>query len=244
MWYTTPMSAVLLYIVMGACGLGLVRQVWRQDLYDREPWWLLGLAAVGGALLIVLAGLFEEWADRHGLTSGAFSALRWSIVFAASEEFSKLVVVVAIALTRPRDFNDPLDGLVYGSTVGVGAALMESAALIGGTAPTLHMIAVEPIRLLGHLVMGGITCYGAACLARTNRVHMHWSMLTLTLAGGVLLHSLWDVVSLHALQIGRLTAWHTGAMMTLIVGGYAAYRSLVSRGLRRSAREFAKQAED
>src|SRR5690606_3183208 len=75
---------------------------------------------------------------------------------AVTEELAKLAVVWAIALLWRRQFNDPMDGLIYGSFAGLGCAIEESVGLHGWPTGAALLPLQEPIRLLGHLVMGGI----------------------------------------------------------------------------------------
>jgi RsiW-degrading membrane proteinase PrsW (M82 family) len=112
---------VILYGTLALCALGAAFIVYRNDLYDREPAWLLALTAGLGGTAMWLAGLVESWTlDWSGLTSRpAIAALA-----AAVEETAKVLVVAAVALSARKAFNDPLDGLIYGSLAGLGMALV------------------------------------------------------------------------------------------------------------------------
>lgn len=69
-----------------------------------------------------------------------------------------LLVVIGLATLVPRQFNDPMDGIIYGSLIGVGMAIDESVFFLGlGADPAAPLPPAEIIRVTGHLVMGGIT---------------------------------------------------------------------------------------
>ena len=121
------MTPLILYLTLGLCALGAAFLVYRHDLYDREPWPLLAVAVALGAGAITIAGRLEARMFT------AFSVTRpagQAAVAAGCEELGKLLVVAAVALLARRTFNDPMDGIVYGSMAGLGAALDESVALL------------------------------------------------------------------------------------------------------------------
>lgn len=180
---------MLLYATLFLCALLMAVIVYRYDLYDREPWWALLLCVGLGAGSIALAGRVQVWVMSN---LGTFAAEHWTISMSLAagitEELGKLTCVLIVALFMRRWFNDPLDGLVYGSMAGLGAAIEESlTVLLGHAAPEPAAVAGigvppasagasmlaslppgEAVRLAGHLVMGGITGFGAGTLARRS----------------------------------------------------------------------------
>ena len=152
-----------LYVVLGLCALLAALLVYRYDLYEREPWYMIVLAIVLGALGMRLVGAIElvslVLVDSH-VAAAALAALH--------EEAARLLMVIAIALVFRSQFNDPMDGIVYGSMVGLGMALEESFYLLGLLeAPDVLLLPVELVRLFGHLVMAGIVGSPSASLAHT-----------------------------------------------------------------------------
>jgi RsiW-degrading membrane proteinase PrsW (M82 family) len=117
---------VILYATLGWCTLGAAIVVYRHDLYDREPIPLLALTVLLGMGAMSLAGHVEAWtlSSSRLTTPGAIAT-----VAALEEELLKLLVVVAIAVGARRQFNDPIDGLIYGS---MGAVLMVGGLLVYG----------------------------------------------------------------------------------------------------------------
>jgi hypothetical protein len=110
-----------------AFGLFVVR---RMDRNEKEPWRLVLVAAAWGAIVatsLVIWGesLWEVTAQRtlvpgHGLDA--------SIAFSAGvlEELAKGAAVVLLYLVMRNDFDDVVDGIVYGAAVGLGFNFMES----------------------------------------------------------------------------------------------------------------------
>ena len=115
-----------LYVALGLCALLAALLVYRYDLYEREPWYMVALAIVLGAAGMRLVGTVELVSLGFVDTQVAVAALA-----ALHEEAARLAIVIAIAFVFPRQFNDPMDGIVYGSMVGLGMALEESFFLLG-----------------------------------------------------------------------------------------------------------------
>ncbi len=222
-----------IYLALGLCALLAALLVYRYDLYEREPWYMLALAIVMGAAGMRLVGAIELVSLVLVDSNVAVAALA-----ALHEEAARIVLVVAIAFVFPRQFNDPMDGIVYGSMVGLGMALEESFYLLGlVAAPDVLLLPVELVRLLGHLVMAGIAGFGIG-LART-RVPGWPSQLVRCVIVAFLLHFLWDWVALEASDTSSLTSAQTLASIALMLFGIFFYGSLVVLGSRLSKQMFA-----
>ena len=226
---------MILYGTLAACALGAAVLVYRHDLYDREPPWLLALAGGLGASLMPLAGHVEAWILAwSGVTSRAGIAALVSLV----EEAFKLAAVVSLALAARRRFNDPLDGLVYGSMAGLGMAVEESLFYLQH-GPRRHEVLppVEVARICGHLVMGGIGAFGVGPAALRRR---GWPF---ALAGGLLaatgLHFAWDWLALSAGDARDLAPRHALVGVVIMVFGLALYGTLTAVGSAWSHRLFA-----
>ena len=114
------------YLILGLGGLLFGAVVYRYDMHEREPWWMLVLAVLAGTL----------------------------------EELGKLAVPAAVLLFMKKHFNDPMDGLIYGSLAGLGAAVFEGAwwqwfAPADGTS-VISVHGPNAMRLLMHTLWGGI----------------------------------------------------------------------------------------
>jgi len=198
--------------------------VYRYDLYDREPPVLLAGTVAAGALAMFLAGSVES----HVLAfTGITGTDGMALVAAVAEEALKLGTVLTMAAAARRYFNDPMDGVIYGSMAGLGMALEESVAylrLLDTHGPTLPP--AEIVRLSGHLVMGGIGSFGVgvALLRRTA-----WPRaLVGGLAAAVSLHFGWDSVALRAEAAGDFLPRHSLAAALIMLSGLVLYGALVS----------------
>ena len=226
-----------IYATLLLCGVLAGVLVYRYDLYDREPVGLLIFVAAVGAGLMFVAGRAQVAALAWMGSSAAQHFNLWAALAAAlTEETAKAGAVVSAALLFRRHFNDPMDGIVYGSLAGVGCALEEAVFVLLRDGP--EMPAGEaPVRILGHLVMGGIGGF-ALGLPLTRPSTKLWPV---TAAGGLLaavtLHFLWDLVAFSARDLGRMTRGHQAAAVALMLAGLGVYGGLLAAasGLSRRA---------
>ena len=225
---------LILYGTLALCTLVTVWLIKRYDLYDHEPWWYLLLATILGAGGMHLAGLVQARfiaaaIDRHGEATDTYQAFLAGTV----EEGFKFAVVALLAVVFRRRFNAPLDGVVLGSFAGLGAAIEESIHVLRQIEPMTTLPPQEPVRLAGHLVMGGITCFGLGLMTMPGwrKWHAAWAV-PVCLALGATLHMLWDVVAFdaaqkfHAQQAVEL--WHTWVPVALMVTGMVIYRGMIA----------------
>jgi RsiW-degrading membrane proteinase PrsW (M82 family) len=207
--------------------------VYRYDLYNREPWYLLVLAAGLGAIAMRLVAGVEL------VTLGyAGGPLGRAAVAATHEELARLVVVFGIAFVFRHHFDDPMDGIIYGSVVGLGMGLEESFYLLNLTrAPNVLTLPVELVRLLGHLVMGGIAGFGVGLASmRTSG----WRRaLGVTFGFALALHFSWDLIALASTDGASLPPFHSLLAAAVMLAGLIVYGALVLLGSRLSKDVFA-----
>ncbi len=177
-------------VLICAVGFGLI--VYRYDMYEREPWYMLLLAvAMGAGSFWILARgsdfIFLFWPEA------ATSIFALALMAGVFEELLKLMIVLTIWLAIAQHFNDPFDGLIYGAMAGLGFALAESifyTDLMGYQASWLAVFGQEAVRLFLHMLMGALTCVGLG-LARFRTPN--WKLI---LSGGIaasmFLHFCWD----------------------------------------------------
>jgi RsiW-degrading membrane proteinase PrsW (M82 family) len=112
-----------------AFGLLVVR---RMDRNEKEPWRLVLVAAAWGAIVATSLVIWGEslWdaMSQHTLVPGP--GLDASTAFSAGllEELAKGAAVVLLFLVMRDDFDDVVDGIVYGAAVGLGFNFLESIA--------------------------------------------------------------------------------------------------------------------
>ena len=103
---------------------------YRQDSFEPEPRWLLLLLFALGMLAIVPAlwaelprrGLLAEGLRQRDLGRLVFLSY---VVIGGAEEAAKCLVLL-LTVHRLAEFDEPLDGVVYGITVGLGFAALEN----------------------------------------------------------------------------------------------------------------------
>ncbi len=110
-----------------AFGLFVVRRI---DRNEKEPWRLVLVAAAWGAIvatsLVVWAETVWEISAQRTLVPGP--GLDASLAFMAGiiEELAKGLALVLLFLVMRNEFDDVVDGIVYGAAVGLGFNFMES----------------------------------------------------------------------------------------------------------------------
>jgi RsiW-degrading membrane proteinase PrsW (M82 family) len=230
-WGLAVACAVLPFILSFAW-LFFVR---RFDRARPEPLWLVVATFALGGLAIVPAALIElglaslsPWLDPSVVTLGGQAwALPLSIpVFTLCvglvEEGAKLVAAWSLARHR-KEFDEPVDGIVYGCAAALGFAAVENVkyfALGRMSGAVIAMRAFETVP--AHLFFGAIWGYamGQKLVSRRARV---WPWLLLA----ALVHGTFDaVVSTDGLQL----------LATLIVLGLAvSFVAMLRSALRHGA---------
>ncbi|MBI4537919.1 MAG: PrsW family intramembrane metalloprotease [Gemmatimonadetes bacterium] len=109
--------------------------VWLADRYEKEPLRLLGLALLGGAF--VAPGLVFVVERLLGISSSIFPIVLsqlplapLNLAGAVVEEVVKGLLIILLAWRLPAEFDDTVDGVVYGAVVGAGFALTELAVYL------------------------------------------------------------------------------------------------------------------
>jgi len=210
--------------------------VYRYDLYNREPWYLIALAAGLGFATMRVVATTELWALGLVEAHAAEAA-----VAAILEETTRLAAVVAIAFAFPRKFDDPMDGIIYGSIVGLGMAAEESLHFLQArSAADLLLFPLELVRLLGHLVMGGIGGFGVG-IGRMGTSGWRRA-LVLSFSTAIALHFSWDWVALAAADRTTMSTELTLLAAAIMLVGIGIYGALVVLGSRLSRATFAPES--
>jgi RsiW-degrading membrane proteinase PrsW (M82 family) len=112
-----------------AFGLIVVR---RLDRNEKEPWRLVLVAAAWGAIVATSMVIWAEslWGAIAERTLIPGPGLDASNAFSAGllEELAKGIAVLLLFLVMRNEFDDVVDGIVYGAAVGLGFNFMESVA--------------------------------------------------------------------------------------------------------------------
>jgi RsiW-degrading membrane proteinase PrsW (M82 family) len=105
--------------------------VWWLDRYEKEPLWLLSLSFLWGAIpAAILSALLElaldiplaALGDESLMANLASTAINAPLV----EESVKGIALIGLVVLFRREFDDVLDGIVYGAMIGFGFAFSEN----------------------------------------------------------------------------------------------------------------------
>ena len=235
---STEEAGLVFFTALALCALLTARLVYRYDLYEHEPVPLLGVAIALGAGAMRAAGLVESRSFALGLGTGPLGI---AAVAGAAEELAKLLVVGAVSLLARREFDDPMDGVVYGSMAGLGAALEESI-FYQRSAPAWYTLvpAAELVRLWAHVVLGGIVGFPLGFWRASPKRAALAALPGLALAAG--LHFGWDAIVLSIPDGMAPSARLTLAGVALMIGSLVLYGRLVVVASAGSRQEFAPQS--
>lgn len=133
------MEPLILSTLAVGPGIGLAVYIYYADEWEPEPKKLLIQCFILGSLACMPAGLyeviFEEIFSFEGLLDDSrqftFSAIMFFsfIGVALPEEFCKFIILKNF-IYRNREFNEPMDGIVYGGMVGCGFATLENIGYV------------------------------------------------------------------------------------------------------------------
>jgi RsiW-degrading membrane proteinase PrsW (M82 family) len=177
------------------------------DRYEKEPTWLLVGAFFWGAIVASVFSLV-----MNTVIGAVFAILlgpEWAQVLTPPlvapfvEETSKGFALLLILLFLSYDFDDVLDGIIYGALVGLGFAMTENilyfarAFAVGGLVGVGGTFYVRVI--LGgflHSLFTGVTGAGVGVARETRSPILKWIAPVLGYFAAMFLHFLWNTASL------------------------------------------------
>ena len=217
---TTVLIAFAAMVVSTGLLLIVIALVWWLDRYDREPLHLVAAVFLWGASvaptvsIITVAALERMLAGSIPVAS--LELIGISFFSPVVEESIKAIGVVLIVLFTDK-FDNPTDGLVYGTAVGLGFAVTENIVFALGAisepGETAILILVggrtllsAGVHALSSAAFGGLL--GHAVLSRKRAARLGWLFAGLALAFG--LHSAWNTALLYVGPFspgGALRGW-------------------------------------
>jgi RsiW-degrading membrane proteinase PrsW (M82 family) len=121
------------YLVLAtAPGIFWLWFFWRRDKYEREPahflikTFVLGMLAAGSLLFLELV---LAWVLSWGNMAGITDTITRNVIIGTTEEIGKFLVVYWY-MYREDEFNEVMDGIVYGAAASLGFASMENLFFI------------------------------------------------------------------------------------------------------------------
>ncbi|MCU1277819.1 MAG: hypothetical protein JWM53_1365 [bacterium] len=190
-------AALALAVAVGAApSLFLLVFFYLKDRYEPEPRGHVALAFGKGALATVPAyaaswalarAVGDEWLALGGLPARAFDAV---VLAAVCEELPKWIAFLFIY--RWNEFDEPLDGVVYGVALALGFATVENVLCVvrdGLGTGALRAIFAVPAHALFGAVMGfyfGRAKFGPAKKAR--------ALVVVALVAAIAFHGAYDFI--------------------------------------------------
>ncbi|MBN1316724.1 MAG: PrsW family intramembrane metalloprotease [Anaerolineales bacterium] len=206
------------------------------DRHEKEPWWLLLLSFVWGAVPAVIAALISQilldipttWV--LDASSQAYQILGSSIWAPVTEELAKGFGVLVLILLASREIDSILDGLILGALCGLGFALSEnvlyftSAVVEEGWESWFAVVLLRTIPFgLNHALFTGLTGAGAAAAHLSKKGWVKFIAPIGGLLAGILFHSIHNLgASLSGEQLAPLCAsfifdWGGLALLGLLI---------------------------
>jgi protease PrsW len=166
-----------------ALSFGWLAFVRRFDRARPEPIWLVVATFALGGLSVVPAGLAEmacaaatPWLDPSVMTLGGqawalpIAIVVFTLVVGVAEEGSKFLGAWSLARHR-REFDEPIDGIIYGSAAALGFAAVENIKYFAVGRMSGVVIAVRAfVTVPSHLFFGAIWGYALGRQLVSRRV--------------------------------------------------------------------------
>lgn len=160
-------------ILLGALGvtpfvLSYLAVVRWADRLDPKPWWVIGVVFLWGAMFATLGGgTLAGLAEQLLPSSPGLRSFIGAVVFApVFEELFKglgVVLLLAVRLARPRLFDGPLDGVIYGGVIGLGFTLTEDILYVANHFQRYGLGAAFWLLFLRTVLLGLSHCTFTAC---------------------------------------------------------------------------------
>ncbi len=229
-----PSGFALSWVLLALYALPVFVLIWFLDLYEREPLPLMVAAFAWGAIVATtLAGVANGgWGLVVARVGGPEFAARWSAALTAPlvEEILKGLGVVMIYLIAREEFDDVMDGFVYGAVCGLGFAIVEDVvyfiAVFGGDPAGVlqgFFLRVVASGFYGHVLYTGLVGMGVGVVVSrrlgTSLSRRLWICAGLC-AAAVFGHFLWNspLLSLYPPEPWTAAEWPQVLLATAVKG--------------------------
>jgi len=228
----SALGAILSLLAAVVPAVVYVVLVWWADRYEKEPLGLLAVAFVWGSVPAVLLALVAEL--LFGVPLAHLQAERLASLLEASalapvvEEIAKGLGLVGLFLLWRREFDDVLDGVVYGAVVGIAFGMTEdlfyflSTFLESGWGEWGAVVFLRSVLFgLNHAFFTAFTGAGLGLARQARRGWRRWVLALLGLGAAIAFHALHNLgVSLTDVSLGGLLlslASNSGGILTILV---------------------------
>ena len=198
--------AALTIPVIPALGINLLVNF--IDRYEREPWFLRLAAFLWGAIIAIPPTLFIETnvqsliQDALGRDSNnLLRSILLGLNAGVTEETVKALGLLLLFFVLRDEFDNVTDGIVYGSLIGAGFAMVENFSYFAQNSKDFLLFLIVGRIVLGWLSHSTFTvCFGVA-LGYVRHTKVRWRHFVIPLLGylvAVALHSVFDFVDIYA----------------------------------------------
>ena len=184
---------ILAYVILGfAPGLFWLWYFRRKDDLEPEPRHVLlrvfGLGALSTGLILLLRPVLEAAIPNPGgMTGDAIDAF---VITALPEEMAKLLAFI-LGVWFSKEFDEPLDGIMYGVAAGLGFASVENVLYVARTGTVQVVVLRAFTATLGHAAISGSLGFFFG-LARFSRGGKRFVLMGTGIALAVALHGFYD----------------------------------------------------
>lgn len=207
-------AALVVAVVAGVLPTALyVLVLWWFDRYEKEPVWLLTLAFLWGAIPAVLFSLVAELVlhlPMAGLGEFAGGLIEASAVAPVIEEAVKGLALLGIFVLHRSEFDNVLDGIIYGAIVGFGFAMTENIFYYlgsmgeGGAAGLAALWLMRGLVFgLNHALFSAVTGAGLGLARLARSPWQRWLLPPLALLAAMTLHAMHNLFS----ALAEITCW-------------------------------------
>jgi RsiW-degrading membrane proteinase PrsW (M82 family) len=204
---TSSIIAALTIPIIPVVGIFLLVNF--MDRYEHEPWYLRLAAFLWGAIIAIPPALFIEGnLDRilqnlldPNTTNEVLRIALQGLNAGITEETIKGLGLLLLFFVLRDEFDDVVDGIIYGALIGAGFAMVENFRYFALDSKNfLVFLIVGRIILgwLGHSTF--IACFGAA-LGYVRYTRVRWKQIVIPLLGfliAIAMHTFFDFVDFQA----------------------------------------------
>jgi len=156
------------------------------DRFEPEPWWLITLAFVWGAVIATTAGGYSSAYVEHAVAAvtgvgehdprlAAFGATVLAPVFEEGFKAVGVMLIAFLSLAGVKDLDGALDGAIYGGVIGLGFTLTEDILYVArqyaesGLGGFMFLLFMRTVLLgLSHCTFTACTGLGFGIAAETK----------------------------------------------------------------------------
>ncbi len=212
------LGLILSLLATAIPALAYITIIWWLDRYEREPLWLLTVTFLWGAVPAIILALIAQIVLDYPfelLGPGLVSSVgTYGITPPLTEETVKALAVLGIFLLYRREFDNVLDGIVYGALVGFGFSVTE-----------------DLFAFLGALFTEGWGSWGMTVLLRVGLYALNHSFFTACTGAALgyarLSRETWKKVLVPLLGLGAAMAFHSLHNLGAVFAEQTACLSLV-----------------